>query len=386
VSATQKEVLATLRYQIHDRFSGPELKILCRDVGVDYEGLEGNTKEEKAYELVEACRQREIISDLINVCRKRRPQTSWPNWPPPLTFDFSNIPPIKFAANASPSVETSQPIASLDIDTILTSHHTPSTTPATEVSLPATKPGSPTSFDKLFLALLFAAIGFVIATVVFNGTKSHHILDTFIVYEFEVEGNSIPPQISPINNSYTLSALITDAFYVDIEGDHSLALSVALPPFNGIDQYSGLSIDLSERPKVDAISAYLYIPLTATLPSSTFQVEFVAMDELGREFRSGYSTVKVGEWTPLFWGTRYFASQSNLCLDGNYDNQCDAPVGSWSQSWQDTYVVGFDIRVARNGEPYQGIIYFDKIEVYQVSSLLAATPTLPLDPIPTATP
>jgi hypothetical protein len=369
----QNKVEADLRNLIREHFDEDELQELCDAVGIKYRDLRGETRTAKARELVAMCRRRILIPELTAACRKQRPRINWPNWPTqPTALDFSALLQAPWV-NTLPTVESSQPIAPSDIINVSTSDPISNTPQAAEISYPTAEPGSSSFFDKLFLYLVLIAVGFIAASVVFNVTKSNHILDTFIVHEFEVESNSIPQQVTPINNPYTLSALITDAFHV--EGEHSLALSVALPPFNGVDQYSGLSIDLPEHPKVDAISAYLYIPLTSTLSTKIFQVEFVAKDELGRDYHSGLSTVKVGEWVPLFWGTRYYASEPNLCRDDNLDNQCDTPTGSWSQSWQDTYIVGFDIRVVRNGEPYQGLIYFDKIEVYQLSSLPEATIT-----------
>jgi len=66
-----------LRMMIHDLFNEIELQDLCFDMGVDYEDLKGESKLDKARQLVLHCERRQIILDLVAKCRKLHPKASW---------------------------------------------------------------------------------------------------------------------------------------------------------------------------------------------------------------------------------------------------------------------------------------------------------------------
>ena len=66
-----------LRMMIDDHFNKSELQTLCFDMGVDYDGLNGENKSDKARELVAYFERRGIIRDLVAKCKELRPNASW---------------------------------------------------------------------------------------------------------------------------------------------------------------------------------------------------------------------------------------------------------------------------------------------------------------------
>jgi len=66
-----------LRMMIDDHFNKSELQTLCFDMGVDYDGLDGENKSDKARELVAYFQRRGTIRDLVAKCKALRPNFSW---------------------------------------------------------------------------------------------------------------------------------------------------------------------------------------------------------------------------------------------------------------------------------------------------------------------
>ncbi len=66
-----------LRLTLDKYFNEGELRNLYFDMNVDYEGLPGESKSDKARELVAYCERRQIIPDLVAKCRQLRPNVSW---------------------------------------------------------------------------------------------------------------------------------------------------------------------------------------------------------------------------------------------------------------------------------------------------------------------
>ncbi|WP_420645799.1 GTP-binding protein [Candidatus Leptofilum sp.] len=64
---------------LNSYFKQNELETLCFDLGIDFENLPGNTKEEKARELMLFCEREDRIHDLQEAVRERRPHIEWPN-------------------------------------------------------------------------------------------------------------------------------------------------------------------------------------------------------------------------------------------------------------------------------------------------------------------
>ncbi len=74
---TLTEKLALLRQTITDYFNEDELQNLCFDLGVDHEILPGQSKVDKARELIAYLKNRGRMRDLFHACAKQRPQLPW---------------------------------------------------------------------------------------------------------------------------------------------------------------------------------------------------------------------------------------------------------------------------------------------------------------------
>jgi hypothetical protein len=69
--------LAKLRQMLATQFSEEELRTLCFDLGVDYDDLRGESKTDKARELILYLEHRVRLADLINVGKRLRPDLAW---------------------------------------------------------------------------------------------------------------------------------------------------------------------------------------------------------------------------------------------------------------------------------------------------------------------
>jgi hypothetical protein len=74
----QRADLIAVRQNLTTRFSEDELRTLCFDLGVDYEGLPALGKEGKARELVLHFERRGQIPELVAFCHQSRPNILWP--------------------------------------------------------------------------------------------------------------------------------------------------------------------------------------------------------------------------------------------------------------------------------------------------------------------
>lgn len=68
-----QQQLAALRRILDIRFSEGELQSLCFDLGVSYDDLSGESKSDKARELVGFCHRRDKVQDLVDVLTHNRP-------------------------------------------------------------------------------------------------------------------------------------------------------------------------------------------------------------------------------------------------------------------------------------------------------------------------
>jgi len=68
---------ANLRDQLATYFSDSELNDLCFDLNIDYQNLPGQTKQEKARELIIYCQHHGLLENLISRCQELRPHLSW---------------------------------------------------------------------------------------------------------------------------------------------------------------------------------------------------------------------------------------------------------------------------------------------------------------------
>lgn len=68
---------AKLRRILLSSFNESELRDLCFDLRVDYDNLPGQSKADKARELVAYFDRRGRLAELIKVCYQLRPNASW---------------------------------------------------------------------------------------------------------------------------------------------------------------------------------------------------------------------------------------------------------------------------------------------------------------------
>ncbi|MCB9444990.1 MAG: hypothetical protein H6669_12210 [Ardenticatenaceae bacterium] len=68
-----------LRRLIFDLFDEEELRSLCFDLDVNYDGLSGKGTEAKSRELILFMRRRQRLGELLTACRQARPEADWPD-------------------------------------------------------------------------------------------------------------------------------------------------------------------------------------------------------------------------------------------------------------------------------------------------------------------
>ncbi len=73
--------LAHLRQDIVEHFDDSDLRDLCFDMGIDYDDLPGQSKKDKARELVARCKRTGKIRELVALCRKLHSNVSWEDVP-----------------------------------------------------------------------------------------------------------------------------------------------------------------------------------------------------------------------------------------------------------------------------------------------------------------
>lgn len=69
--------LARFRQALMTSFSDRELKALCFDLDIDYENLPGQSKDERAVELLMHVRRRNQLPALADLCQQMRPEIPW---------------------------------------------------------------------------------------------------------------------------------------------------------------------------------------------------------------------------------------------------------------------------------------------------------------------
>jgi hypothetical protein len=92
-----KEQTTGLRQLLSERFSDPDTRLLCFDLGIDIENIRGQTKDERIAELIDYTRRRDMLVELIATGKKLRPDISWPdiptNEPASRKTDFTELQP-----------------------------------------------------------------------------------------------------------------------------------------------------------------------------------------------------------------------------------------------------------------------------------------------------
>jgi outer membrane protein assembly factor BamB len=89
--------LTALHKLIATTFSSEELKTLCLYLAVDYDDLGGETRRDKARELVLLFFRRSELETLIGQCKRERPNVRWPGDPDPTNM-LTHAPPVRQAA------------------------------------------------------------------------------------------------------------------------------------------------------------------------------------------------------------------------------------------------------------------------------------------------
>jgi hypothetical protein len=72
------QILSSLRKAIVECFNSSDLRLLCADLGMDYEDLGGEGKEAKVLELVNYFSRRGKTDQLLAYCQQERPEFAWP--------------------------------------------------------------------------------------------------------------------------------------------------------------------------------------------------------------------------------------------------------------------------------------------------------------------
>lgn len=97
----EQTVVTKLRQKLATDFNTDELKTLCSDLGIQYENLEGGTRDAKARELVNYCKNRAQLTALIGKIESERPH---------LTGHFGNVFQIPEALHPHNLLENGQKV------------------------------------------------------------------------------------------------------------------------------------------------------------------------------------------------------------------------------------------------------------------------------------
>lgn len=76
-SVQDRQALSQLRKLLTSHFNTSELQVMCFDIGVDYEELEGSNKTTKVQDLISYLYRRNELHLLIGEAKKQRPSVKW---------------------------------------------------------------------------------------------------------------------------------------------------------------------------------------------------------------------------------------------------------------------------------------------------------------------
>jgi hypothetical protein len=85
------EQLKQLRLILNEFFNSSELQNLCFDLGIDFDDLAGESKSDKARELIEYSLRYGFLAELVTACHERRPKAPWWEECPVETIDTANF-------------------------------------------------------------------------------------------------------------------------------------------------------------------------------------------------------------------------------------------------------------------------------------------------------
>ena len=75
-----RQKLTQLRKLLIQHFSLDELRVLCFDLGLEYEDLSGDTRTTKMHSLIEYLQRRDELHLLLNAVTDHRPNVAWPSF------------------------------------------------------------------------------------------------------------------------------------------------------------------------------------------------------------------------------------------------------------------------------------------------------------------
>lgn len=87
--------MKALRVALTQSFNESELQTLCADLAIDYENLAGDTKADKARELVAYAQRHGRLPELLAYVRSERPSLGLPATPPASAADDDDTPPSR---------------------------------------------------------------------------------------------------------------------------------------------------------------------------------------------------------------------------------------------------------------------------------------------------
>jgi hypothetical protein len=73
----ERKARETIIKGLRTHFDDPELRLLCADLGIDYDEIPGQTKGEKCLKLVNYFARRQLLDELRDACRQARPGADW---------------------------------------------------------------------------------------------------------------------------------------------------------------------------------------------------------------------------------------------------------------------------------------------------------------------
>ena len=101
--------MSDLHHLIDQHYTLDEIRLLCFELGIDYEELAGEKKSGKTAELILYCQRHGRLPALLKKLREQQPHVAWPDLvafpePPPVARSATAIePPLQRPARATHS-------------------------------------------------------------------------------------------------------------------------------------------------------------------------------------------------------------------------------------------------------------------------------------------
>jgi hypothetical protein len=172
-----------------------------------------------------------------------------------------------------------------------------------------------------------------------------HLLEPIAYYH--LTGDSAPEVIIPHESPTFTQNIATDIPFAD---QQTLQLQLSLPAYDGgakETQSGGVRLPLSGQESIDAITTSFYVPDDA---QGEFTATIVGIldtgDDLKSTFYSAHYALTPGQWTPVFWGTRF---------------------AQYNDDYPDLNDPKFDelLILITSSEEYEGSVYIDDLGLYR---------------------